>query len=402
MATEALVGFPAATEAPRQRIRVCHIISADLWAGAETQMASTMAYLVKQPGIDVSAVLFNDGRLADALRQLDVPVVVLDETRTSTLGLLLGLIRFLRAEQFDLVHVHKYKDGVLGTIAARLAGVPLVVRTMHGLAEPLRGWKHVKSRVYETLDRLTLQHFVDLIIAVSQRMTQSLWESGYAPTMVTCIQNGLDLRQVTSTRPSGEVRRSLGVEPECFVIGTVGRLSAVKGHTHLLRAANRIASTSRSSRFVFVGDGPLKSDLEAEAARLQISQVCRFPGARRDVYDVVSAMDVFVLPSLNEGLPMSLLEAMTLGRPVVASEVGGIPEVIQHRVNGLLVPPGDEQGLARACLELTHDRELALTLGASARQTIEDAFSHERSGLALLNVYESMVAAVPRAARQMS
>jgi len=402
MATEALVGFPMSGVATRERLRVCHIISADLWAGAETQLASTMAYLVGQPAIDVSAVLFNDGRLADELRRLDVPVIVLDETRTSTLGLLLGLIRILRAHSPDLVHVHKYKDGVLGTMAARIAGVPLVVRTMHGLAEPLQGWTHLKSRLYEALDRLTLQHFVDLIIAVSQRMTQTLWESGYLPTMVTCIQNGLDLRHVQPTRAREETRRGLGVEPDSFVIGTVGRLSAVKGHTHLLAAAKQIVNRAGDARFVLVGDGPLRGELQAKAAQLQIADACRFAGARRDVYDVVSAMDVFVLPSLNEGIPMSLLEAMTLGRPVVASAVGGIPEVIDHRVNGLLVEPGDERGLANACLELTRDRQLATTLGACARQTIEGAFSHERSGLALLNVYESMAAVTPRAARQLS
>src|SRR5262245_25792653 len=152
-------------------LRICHVISADLWAGAETQVASTMAYLVEQPGIAVEAVLFNDGRLADELRGLKVPVTVIDESRTSAVAILTGLIRILREHQYDVVHVHKYKEGVLGTIAARLAGVPYVVRTMHGLAEPLRGWKHIKSQLYEALDWITLQSLADLVIAVSQRMT---------------------------------------------------------------------------------------------------------------------------------------------------------------------------------------------------------------------------------------
>jgi glycosyltransferase involved in cell wall biosynthesis len=383
-------------------LRVCHVIGADLWAGAETQVTSSMAYLVEQPDITVTAVLFNDGRLADELRRLGVGVIVFDETRTSTLGIFLGLVRVLRAHRFDLVHLHKYKDGVLGAIAARLAGVPCIVRTMHGMAEPWSGWKQLKARVYDTLDRITLQCLADLVIAVSQRMTETLWESGYQPRMVTCIRNGLDLQQVKTIRQPHEVRRELGVEPQALLIGTVGRLSAIKGHVHLLRAGRRVLNSQRRARFLFVGDGPLRNELLITAAELQLGAASVFPGARRDVYDVMSAMDIFALPSLNEGIPMSLLEAMALGRPVVASAVGGIPEVIQDRVNGRLVPPGDDEALADACLELASDRELAGAIGARARQTIEDSFSHERCGSALLNVYQSVASTSERRIRHLS
>jgi glycosyltransferase involved in cell wall biosynthesis len=402
MATHVLTGVPAASPPPNSTLRVCHVIGADLWAGAETQVVSTMSYLVEQPGIALTAVLFNDGRLADELRHLGVGVVILDETRTSTLGIFLGLVRVLRAHRFDLVHLHKYKDGVLGSIAARIAGVPCIVRTMHGLAEPLLGWEQIKARVYDTLDRITLQCLADLVIAVSQRMTETLWESGYQPRMVTCIRNGLDLQHVTTTRQPQDVRRELGIEPRALLIGTVGRLSAIKGQVHLLGAAKRVIASQPWARFLFVGDGPLRNELLITAAELHLAASCVFPGARHDVYDVVSAMDIFTLPSLNEGIPMSLLEAMALGRPVVASAVGGIPEVIQDRVNGRLVPPGDEAALADACLELATDRELARTMGERARQTIEDSFSHERCGSALLNVYQSVASTSERRMRQQS
>jgi L-malate glycosyltransferase len=400
MATHVLTDLPTLPHAPA--LRVCHVIGADLWAGAETQVASTMTYLAEQSSIAVTAVLFNEGRLADELRRIGVGVVVIDETRTSTLGIFLGLVRVLRAHRFDLVHVHKYKDGVLGSLAARLAGVPCIVRTMHGLAEPLRGWTQLKAHVYETLDRLTLQCLVDLVIAVSQRMTEALWQLGYEPTKVTCVRNGVDLQQVKAVNTPQDVRRSLGIEPTSVVIGTVGRLSAIKGHVHLLRAAKRVMTRQGCARFLFVGDGPLRNELLITAAELQLGAVCAFPGARHDVYDVVSAMDIFALPSLNEGIPMSLLEAMALGRPVVASDVGGIPEVIQDRVNGRLVPPGDDEALAAACLELAGDRELARTMGARARQTIEESFSHERCGAALLNIYQSVASTSARRIRHLS
>lgn len=395
MTTQALTGVDATHGGAGWRtnaLRVCHIISGDLWAGAETQVVAMMAYLAQQPGIELSALLLNEGRLADELRRLDITVIVLDETRTSTLGTMLGLMRTLRDHPCDLVHVHKYKEGVLGTLAARFAGVPLVVRTMHGLAEPFRGWQQLKMRAYMALDRATLQVFGDLVIAVSQRMAETLWESGYRPTMVTCIQNGLDLNRLVTTRQPAEVRCALGVAPDDVLIGTVGRLTLVKGHACLLQAAARILESETRARFLFAGDGELQDELMTTAARLKIDRACLFIGSRRDVYDVVAALDVFVLPSLNEGLPMSLLEAMALGRPVVASDVGGIPEVMQHQVNGLLVPPGDAQQLAVACLQLAFDRDLAARLGARARQTIEAAFTHERSGSALLNVYRGLAA----------
>jgi glycosyltransferase involved in cell wall biosynthesis len=381
---------PRAAVSPRATLRVCHIISGDLWAGAETQLTGAITYLVQQPGVYVSAVLFNDGRLADELRRLDVDVTIIEESRTSLLGLFLGLRRTLREHPCTLVHVHKYKDGILGTLAARAAGVPLIVRTVHGHAEPEQGWRQLKARIYDGLDRFMQQYLDDLVIAVSQRMVETLWESGYPPTLVTCIHNGLDLSRIVATRDPNEVRRELGIDPAAPLIGTAGRLEPVKGHMHLVRIAKRLLQADDRIRILVAGDGPLHQQLTSAAALLHVGHACLFPGARRDIFDVVSALDIFVLPSQSEGLPMSLLEAMALGRPVVASDVGGIPEVIQHGINGLLVPSGDEDALARACLELLRNREYAARLGARARQTVEQSFSHERSGAALLNVYRSL------------
>jgi len=271
-----------------------------------------------------------------------------------------------------------------------MAGVRYVVRTIHGHAEPERGWRQIKGQIYDGLDRFTQQYFGDLVIAVSQRMVETLWEAGYPPTLVTCIHNGLDLSRITTTRDPVDVRRELGIDPAAPVIGTAGRLDLVKGHVHLVRIAGRLLQKDDRTRIVVAGDGPLHDQLTAAADALHVGHACLFPGSRRDVFDVVAALDIFVLPSLSEGLPMSLLEAMALSRPVVASDVGGIPEVIQHGINGLLVPPGDDDALARACLELLRNREYAARLGARARQTVEQAFSHERSGAALLNVYRSL------------
>jgi glycosyltransferase involved in cell wall biosynthesis/protein-tyrosine-phosphatase len=381
-------------DAPRP-LRICHIVSADSWAGAEVQVATTAAYLIERPSVSLTAVLLNEGSLAHELRRLGVPMTVVDERRTSAVGILRFLTRFLKANDIELVHTHRYKESVLGTIAAKLAGVPYVVRTVHGLREPMTGWNGLKFRVYEALDKATLLCFADLVIAVSKRMADTLRDSGYRPTTVTHVHNGVHLRKVCAARNAEHVRRELGLEQRTLVIGTAGRLSPVKAHLGLLRAATLILQKEPSARFLIAGGGPLRDDLLAAAARLHIDDKCLFVGPRADVYDLMSAMDIFVLPSLDEGIPMAILEAMALGKPVVATAVGGIPEVVHHRVTGLLVAPGDEQALADACLELALDRDWAQALGARAKRKVQEEFTHESNGQALLAAYRS-VTLVPK------
>jgi protein-tyrosine-phosphatase len=191
-------------------------------------------------------------------------------------------------------------------------------------------------------------------------------------------------------RAREEVRQELGIGPRTLLIGTAGRLSPVKAHRGFLRAARLMLQHEGDARFVIVGDGPLRDELVAFASQLGIDRECLFLGARADTFDLIAAMDIFVLPSLHEGIPMALLEAMALERPVVATAVGGVPEVVTHGTDGLLVQPSDEQALADACLELARDRRRAQTIGARARKTVEARFSHARNGRVLVETYQAI------------
>lgn len=367
-------------------------MSADLWAGAEVQVATTASYLVKRPEVVLTAVLFNEGRLARELRTLGVGVAVVDEHEHSASGILAFLIRFLKAHRVDILHTHRYKDTVLGAVAGKLAGVPHVVRTVHGLTEPMRGWDRMKFKAYDALDKMVLWHFADRVIPVSTGMAETLRDSGYRRSAVTPIHNGVDLGRIRATRDRHEVRQSLGIASGALLVGTVGRLSPVKAHADLLRAARLILQEVRDARFLIVGDGPLERELRALAARLGLEDACLFAGRRDDTCDLVAAMDIFVLPSLHEGIPMALLEAMAIGTPVVATAVGGVPEVVTDRVSGVLVEPRDERALADACLELARDRHAAQALAACARRRVETRFSHEVNGDALVDAYRSIAA----------
>ncbi len=379
-------------------LRVCHVMSADLWAGAEVQVATVAAHLVSQH-VQLSAVLFNEGRLAESLRALGIEVEVLDERRHGSIALLARVTRFLRARGFDVVHTHRNKDCVVGAVAAKLAGVPHVVRTIHGMAEPMRGWQRAKYSAYELLDRTILWLLVDRVITVSRHMADALRVSGYRAGSLIAIHNGLELERVKVRRGAAAVRQALGIDGEAFVVGTAGRLCAVKAQDLLLRAAPAILRERPDARFVIAGDGPLDESLRELASRLGVARACVFPGAVVDVHDVMAAMDVFVLPSLHEGLPMALLEAMALERPVVATAVGGVPEVVTNGLNGLLIEAGDDRALADACLALAHNRPLAETLGRAAKRTVETRFTAAANGRAVLDTYRSVArdaAARPR------
>ena len=243
---------------------------------------------------------------------------------------------------------------------------------------------------------MALLCFADLVIAVSMRMADTLRASGYRPTSVTHIHNGVDLRAVVPTRTTDDVRRELGIDPHALVIGTAGRLSPVKGHAGLLRAARLVLERRPDARFLIVGGGPLHAELLDQAAKLGIAGACVFSGPRHDVHDLIAAMDIFVLPSLAEGIPMALLEAMALGRPVVATAVGGVPEVdpgSRHRHAGR----ARRRAGARRRLPAADRRSRVgrRRVGARGRRLVEERFSHERSGRALLAAYRS-VALIPR------
>jgi glycosyltransferase involved in cell wall biosynthesis len=233
-------------------------------------------------------------------------------------------------------------------------------------------------------------------VAVSKRMVGALQKSGYRPATLTHVHNGIDLGKVHATGSAAQTRAAIGLDVRHVIIGTAGRLSPVKGHEYLVRAAARIVQEERDARFLFVGSGPLEPGLRDLARQLVVDHACVFVDPaidrRASVYDLIAAMDVFVLPSLHEGIPMALLEALALERPIVASAVGGIPEVVTHEATGLLVEPKNDRALADACLDLVRDRNRARALALRGRQTVEREFSHEKNGETMLGLYHAVAA----------
>ena len=297
-----------------------------------------------------------------------VPLRTVPDIRTiSDIGRLPQFMRALREEKASILHAHltwplscKY-----GLLAAAFAGVPVVVATTHTCQEfPRRQW------LLRAQPRL-IASCVDRYLPVSEAAAQILRDAFRIPAAkVQVVHNGIPF---SSFGRAHSVAPLAGVIPQetLPVILTVGRLGEEKGHHYLLRAATLVPQAT----LVIAGEGSLRQSLEAQARQLGIDDRVKFLGHREDIQDLLAMCDVFVLPSLSEGLPVSVLEAMAASKPVIASAVGGNKEVVIHGETGLLVPPADPSALATAIQSILSDRELALRLATAGKARVQLQFS---------------------------
>ena len=288
------------------------------------------------------------------------------------------LYRLLRAERPHIVHTHTAKAGFLGRIAARLARVPIVVHTSHG--HVLHGYySRTKTQVLRRMEQ-TLARLTDQIVAVSDQVKRDLVTYRVAkPDKIKIIPLGLDLAPYAeSATLRGQFRRELELSDTAPLVGIVGRIFPIKNHRLFLDAAARIAAAEPRARFIVVGDGLLRKAMEQHAHALGIRYSVLFAGWRRDLPRIYADLDVLVVSSNNEGTPVSAIEAMAAGRPVVATRVGGLPDLITDGKTGRLVPPRDPTALADTVLELLRDEPYACALGQTASADVVERFATAR------------------------
>jgi glycosyltransferase involved in cell wall biosynthesis len=298
-------------------------------------------------------------------------VVALDVYRLGHISAMRHLVHLLRTEDIEIVHSHQFTATMYAAPLARLAGVALVVETPHLREAWRRGWLK-RSYLVDRLVYTTVDHFV----AVSQANQRHLTEQkGCRPERITQIYNGRDL---SIFRPDpvarGRMREMLGVSADQVLIVHVGRLAEQKGHRYLLDAYADVRALVPGARMVFVGDGELRAELERVVRERGWGAEVVFAGYQTSVREYLAAADIVVLPSLFEGLPLVAVEAGAMGRPMVASDVDGTPEVVLHGVTGLLVPPADSARLGRALVELAGDPERRDRMGAAARELVVERF----------------------------
>ena len=289
---------------------------------------------------------------------------------------LVELHRLIRADQFDIVHTHMSKAALLGGCAARLARARVVVNTAHNLgsiAMP-RAWLRALFWIY---DKLLLSLTADAVVTVSDRVRDAVVRNGLlSARKVVSIHNGI--RAAPGDVQSFAPREAIDGCPDRLVVGTVARLVWFKGLHDLVAAAPAVVQAFPQAVFVLVGDGPQRDQLEHEAGELGVAANFMFLGERHDVPLLLRGFDLFVLPSVSEGLPITILEAMAAEKAVIATEVGGVPELVEHGVTGLLVPPRDPTALGAALISLLGDRSRRSAMGRSGRQRLTREFNAER------------------------
>ena len=305
---------------------------------------------------------------------------------------LFELLRLMRHERPDVVHTHTAKAGLVGRVAAWLARTPVIIHTMHG--HVLKGYfGPLKEAVFRGLERFCAR-LSDRVLTVSAEVRRELLEMRIAPPgKLQVCELGLDLQQFAETpRHGGVLRGELGLGRDVPLFGTCGRLTAIKNQQMFLEAAAKLRAEVPNAHFVVIGGGELMESLQATAERLGIVDFVHFLGWRTELGPLVADLDVFVLTSLNEGTPVTIIEAAATGVPVVATAVGGVPDLVTDGETGWLVPSEDVDALAAAMATAAADFGVAEQMAQRQQAQILERFAIERLVNDLSQLYRELVA----------
>jgi glycosyltransferase involved in cell wall biosynthesis len=329
---------------------------------------------------------------AAGVRPVPVPGLGRDLSPVDDLRSLVFLSRFFRRFRPHIVHTHTAKAGAVGRVAARLAGVPVIVHTYHG--HVFHGYfSRAASRAFLAVER-ALARVSDRLLTVSGSVHDELLRYRIGrPGQIAVLPLGLPLdRFLRAEERRGELRRELGLAPGDPLVGIVARLVPIKRHEDFIRAAAIVGARVPGARFLIIGDGERRAELEALARRDGPAGRVHFLGWRRDLERVYADLDVVALTSANEGSPVSVIEAMAAARPVVATRVGGVGDLVEDGVTGVLAPPGDAEAIAGAIAALLADADRRQALGEAGRKRVYPAFTTERLVRDMERLYADLLA----------
>lgn len=323
----------------------------------------------------------NDGELARRLRANGIPVSIFDERQLGPVEILASLRRLMLSWQPDIVHTHRIKENVLGSLANRLAHNVPSLRTVHGASEhQFRGIAQLHKKAFQWLDRWCARHLQQRLIAVSNELAGKLAQH-FPQQKIVVIENGVDAEAVLAQLQPVDFRTR---EPAAVHVGIAGRLVAVKRVDLFLQAAQLLLqSAQRNWRFHIFGDGPLRATLSSQAEALQISGATTFHGHREDIVACLGGLDILIMCSDHEGLPMTALEAVVVGTRIAAHAVGGLPDALRGCPGTFLVEAHNAQGYAAAAEALAGQSSRS----ANARPHLDDRFSMQSNANSVLSQY---------------
>ena len=377
-------------------IRVLHIHTLPIISGSGINTFLTMRGMDRR-FFRVELACAPGGRLIDLVKSNDMKVRTFNNLVQSLhplkdLMALMNLICFLKKNPYHIVHTHNSKAGFLGRLAAKLAGTAVIIHTVHGFAfhdqEPL-----YRQILFRNLERLA-SRWCDKMIFISQPLIDwALRERIVAEEKILRVYSGIELdlfRPVTGERKNRN-RKKWKLKQNDAVIGIVSKLWDGKGHAVLINAFKELKKEIKNARLVIVGEGYLYEELLRMVDMHCLKDSVLFTGFRMDVSEIISTFDVAVLPSFFEGMGRVLLEAMAMEKPVVASRVGGIPDLLEHGINGLLVRPGNVEELTEALKKILTDKRLAESMGKQGRKRIKEQFSADVMAQSIQKLYRELL-----------
>ncbi len=347
-----------------------------------SQFAVTVCYLRD----DRDSVFGIDRKAED----LDIDYVEIRERHSFDPSIWSGLRKLVRDRRIDIVHAHDYKTDLLALLLGRFEPV-IPLSTAHGWAG--HGWK--ERRIYYPADRRLLGRFPRVVV-VSSDMREMLVRCGAKADRTTVVPNGIDAERFRRDDAAVRaVRQRLGIPGDAVVVGAVGRLESEKNYPLLIQAFRDAAGAVPGMLLLIAGDGSLRNELQGQIQACHLSGQCRLLGQVADVIDLHHALDLFVMCSDNEGSPNAVLEAMAMRTPVIATKVGGIPDLVDSGTTGLLVPRRSQDALARAIVSLAADPALREAMACAARSKVERELSFERRMKRVEGVYDELMAMYP-------
>ena len=368
-------------------MRILHLISSGGLFGAERVAVELSKSLKKtyhcEPVLGVIRNVYNPHEeILEEAKSNGLDYAVFSCRSPLDLKLAFSIRAFIKKNRIDVIHCHGYKSNFYGLLASK-GQVPSVTTNHNWLTA------HWKLKTYCFLDSLWIRFF-DRIVAVSNEVKEEMLKYKIPGEKIRVIDNGISLERFEKVVETKNMKNQLGFEEKTRVIGTVGSLVIEKGHIYLLEAARQILDVVKDLKFLIIGGGPLQKALEEKSEELGIKKDVIFTGQRKDIPELLTAMDIFVLPSIKEGLPVALLEAMAAKRPIVATRVGAIPRVIESKDIGILVEPKDISGLRDALTSLIDDPERMKLLARGGFNRVSMDFSSDEMCKHYLELYNEI------------
>lgn len=373
--------------ADNKKYTIVYLIDGLGWGGAERLMIPILSNINREHFQPRVCVLHNkDGNpVAAELQKINIPV---DNVLIRHLREINGqkkIINYLQETNADLLHAQLEFATVLGGLAAKWLSIPAVA-TLHTL--PLQK-KNLKLRLHDSLENFVLRNFFNPVISVSEETRIAYKHFAKIRDDKSCvIYNGIDLNLFTPNQKNrASILRKFGIPPDAIVLITVAVLRELKGIQYMIQAMPAIVSVKPNVYYLIIGSGEHAQALQNEAKKSGVDEHIIFAGARTDIPELMPAGDLFVLPTLTEALPTVLAEAMASGLPILASHVGGVPEMVQDGINGRLIPPAQPEILTSAALEMLSNTEALRQMGSVGRQIVEEKFNIKSQVAQLENLY---------------